>query len=703
MPIPRELRHRIEKADFDSIEGAWLEHQAEAPDDLEFFVGVARSLVGVGEEHRSRFLLQMLDDQLREQDLWQARLELLRGAGNLVMESEEIHPAILDTLRELYGETPSFDGFVQATRLHKAPHDLKKTWEKVDRFRELVVFDVGCVVVMDGKGAGRVTDVNLELDSLKVDFGGSTPLTVGFRAAPKMLTPLSKQHVLRRKLEAPGELTALAKDDPTELLRLTLQSFDKPLAAGEVREALSGVVAESSWNSWWSSVKKHPQVVAHGKGRQTYAWTASTEHALDAVWERFERAEPRDRLTLLRKEGGRDPELAKRMAGALAEQAAEVRTSDPGLAFEIACALERDASGVEPAAGAPTPADLIREANDPQALLAGVEDRSFKETAYRVLREHADDWAAIYAARLGREEDPKILDLLADGLEDEDPTELWRFVDANMAQSSRNPAAFAWIAERAAGDAHLRSRKPLALLQQIFSALADKRFVPFRPRLTPLVESGGTVPKLLDHLEDRQAAKAEDTIHRAAALEGYQRDALTNALHLRFPELRSEDAQQVIYSTSEAIEAKRKELRTLVSKELPENRKAIEEARALGDLRENFEYKSARQRHEYLSSRQAKLERELTLARPIDIRKIDTSEVRIGASVELARLDSDGDQAGGGRTITILGPWDSKPEEDVLAYESDLAQALLGKKTGETIEASGTTYEIRAIRPYTEG
>ena len=700
MAIPTELRHRIEKADFDSIEGAWLEHQAEAPDDLEFFVGVARSLVGVGEEDRSRFLLQMLDDQLRDQDLWQARLELLRGAGNLVMESEEIHPAILDTLRALYGETPSFDGFVQATRLHKAPHDLKKTWEKVDRFRELVVFDVGCVVVMDGKGAGRVADVNLELDSLKVDFGGSTPLTVGFRAAPKMLTPLSKEHVLRRKLEAPGELAALAKDDPTELLRVTLQSFDKPLAAGEVREALSGVVAESSWNSWWSSVKKHPQVVAHGKGRQTYAWTASTEHALDAVWKRFEQAGPRDRLTLLRKEGGRDPELAERMAGALAEQAAEVRTSDPGLAFEIACALERDAAGVEPAAGAPTPSDLIREADDPQALLAGVEDRSFKETAYRVLREHADDWAAIYAARLAREEDPKILDLLADGLEDEDPTELWRFVDANMAQSSRNPAAFTWIAERAADDAHLRSRKPLALLQQIFSALADKRFVPFRPRLTPLVESGGTVPKLLDHLEARQAAKAEDTIHRAAALEGYQRDALTNALHLRFPELRSEDAQQVIYSTPEAIEAKRTELRTLVSKEIPENRKAIEEARALGDLRENFEYKSARQRHEYLSSRQAKLERELTLARPIDVRKIDTSEVRIGASVELARLDGEGD---GGRTITILGPWDSKPEEDVLAYESDLAQALLGKKPGETVEASGTSYEIRAIRPYTDG
>ncbi len=696
MAISRDLRNRIEKADFDSIEGAWLEHQSAAPDDLEFFIGVARSLVGVGEEARSRFLLEMLDDQLRDQDLWQARLDLLRQAGTLLKESEDLHPAILDTLRALYGETPSFDGFVQATRLHKAPHDLKKTWEKVDRFRDLVVYDVGCVVVMDGKGAGRVADVNLELDSLKVDFGGSTPLTVGFRAAPKMLTPLSKTHVLRRKLEAPQELVALAADEPTELLRITLQSFDKPLAAGDVRDALSGVVAESSWNSWWGSVKKHPQVVAHGKGRQTYSWSASTEHALEAVWTRFEGAEPRDRLTLLRKEGSRDPELAARMAAALATQAREVESSDPGLAFEIACALERDAAGVDTAGDVPSATELIRGADDPQTVLAGIEDRTWKETAYRLLREHVDGWAAIYSTRLTREEDPKILDLLADGLEEEDPTELWRFVDATMAQSSRNPPAFSWIAERAADDAGLRSRKPLALLQQIFSALADKRFVPFRPRLTPLVESGGTVPKLLDHLEERQAARAEETIHRAAALEGYQRDALTNALHLRFPQLRSEDAQQIIYSTPEAIDAKRKELQNLVRKELPENRKAIEEARALGDLRENFEYKSARQRHEYLSSRQAQLERELTVARPIDVSNIDTSEVRIGSSVELVPADG-GDAV---RTITILGPWDSKPEEDILAYESDLARTLLGKKPGETVKASGTSYEVRAIRAY---
>ena len=705
MAIPRELRNRVEKQDFDAVEEAWLERMAEDPRDLELFVGTARALVGVGDEERSRFLLEMLDDHLRDAGLLEVRLELLRRAGSLLLEPEEIHPAILDTLAGLHGDTPSFDGFVRAARLDKAPHDTPKTWEKVDRFRDLVAYDVGATVWMEGKGPGRVTEVNLELDSLKVEFAESKDLTVGFRAAPKMLRVLGPEHVLRRKLEEPEVLARLAEEEPVELLRITLESFDEPLAAGEIREHLSGLVPEASWTSWWATVRRHPQVVAHGKGRQRYSWTASTEDAMEAVWSRFEDAAPRDRLTLLRKEGQRDPDLARRMVEALAADAAEAAGSDPGLAFEIACALEREAPerNGELAAGdgaRPTPEELVRGTDDPQGLLGGILDRGWRERAYRLLREHEAGWERVFAAMLPKEEDPRLLDLLADALEEdaspEARQELWRFVDATIAQASRNPAAFTWIAERATEDGELRGRSPLRLLQQLFAALADKRFAPYRSRLAPLVESGGTAPRLLDHLGPRQAERAEEAIHRAPALEAYQRDGLTNALHLRHPQLRREAEDEAIYSTPEAIEERRAELARLVKEELPANRKAIEEARALGDLRENFEYKSARQRHEYLSSRQAKLERELGLARPIDFANLDTSEVRIGTRVELVPRREEGAN-GEPREITILGPWDSKPEEDVLAYESDLARSLLGKRPGDTVEAAGAAYEVGAI------
>lgn len=694
MAVAPDIRRSLERQDFDSIEDHWLTHLAQDPDDLGFFIGIARALTGVAEDERARFLMEMLDEALREQGRWETRLELLRRAGTLLFEPEAVHPAIVETLEALHGDTPSFAGLVQAVRLDKAPHDLEKAWEKVDRLRDLVPYDVGAIVWMKGKGAGRVVEVNLELDAFKVDFPGHQGLSVGFRAAAKMLEPLPPGHVLRRKSEEPEALVALVESDPPELLRIVLTSFDRPLEAGEVREAVDGVVPESKWTSWWGAARKHPQVVAHGKGRQSYTWLASEEHATEAVWKRFRKAEPRERITLLRKEGDRDPELAQRMVGELAATAREAAQSDPGLAFEVAWALQGDSRAGS--ADAPAPEDLVAAAEDPRPFLAGIEDRGAKEGAFALIRKLRDDWSQVYAAQLPRETEGRILDLLADALDGETPQELARFAEAVIAQPAKNPPAFAWVAERAAGDPNLRSRSPLRLLEQILATLVDKRFVPFRVRLAKLVESGGTVPRLLDHLESRHAAKAEEAIHKAAALESYQRDALTNALHLRFPDLRGEQASQVIYSTPEAIEARRKELSTLVKREIPANRKAIEEARALGDLRENFEYKAARQRHEFLSSRQAQLERELTLARPIDLANVDTSTVRIGTSVELTPTDGAGDP----RTITILGPWDSKPEDDVLAYESDLAKALLGKAPGDQIEAAGTTYEVRQVRPY---
>ena len=56
---------------------------------------------------------------------------------------------------------------------------------------------------MEGKGVGRVVEANLGLESFKVDFERIRGLTVGFKAAPKLLRPLDPDHVLRRKLGIP--------------------------------------------------------------------------------------------------------------------------------------------------------------------------------------------------------------------------------------------------------------------------------------------------------------------------------------------------------------------------------------------------------------------------------------------------------------------------------------------------------------------
>jgi transcription elongation GreA/GreB family factor len=692
MAISRSIQNHLGKGDFDAVENDWLAHLEEAPEDLDYFVGVARALAGNGEEKRARLLLEMLDETLRE-GRWAARLKLLRRAGELMLPPDKLHPAIVSTLGKLYGERSTFKGLSEAAGIHRATHDIPKTWEKVERLESLLAFDVGTVVAMEGKGVGRVVEANLGLESFKIDFERHRGLMVGFKAAAKLLRPLAKGHVLRRKLEEPAVLKA---ESPPEVLRNVLQSTGRPVTAGEIREILAGIVAESQWTSWWSAARKHPQVVASGTGaRQTYHWAESSGDAQDTVWRAFAKASPRKKLELLRREGGRHRSLRDRMAGVLEEIAAVSAESDPGLAFEIWFGLERSGGVPEDLLALPWAPDQLLQARELGRLFSGIDERLLRERAYLMIRERRPDWPAIYREALARETEPRALDVLYGGLSQGAPKEVERFVDQLLAQPHRQPAAFVWLAERAAEDEELRARNPLRLLQQILVNLLRDEFATHRMRLLALAESGGTLPRLLAHLTEDQAAQADDAVHRAAGLEPYQRDQLASALELRFHSLRKQ-AEIPLYATHEAIAAKQAELHQIMTVDIPANRKAIAEARALGDLRENFEYKAARQRHEYLNSRASDLNSQLGRVRPIEGGERQPTEVRIGTRVRLRAGSRE-------RVITLLGPWESKPEDDVISYESDLGKQLLGLQPGAALVHGDESWTVEAIEPLEAG
>ena len=184
-----------------------------------------------------------------------------------------------------------------------------------------------------------------------------------------------------------------------------------------------------------------------------------------------------------------------------------------------------------------------------------------------------------------------------------------------------------------------------------------------------------------------------EALNRAGGLEEHRRSTVREALLMKFPALRA-PAREWIYGTAESIEAKRRELTHMRSVELPENARAMQAAKELGDLSENFEYHATRQRHEYLSARIASLADELSRARPLDATQIDPAEVRVGTRVTLR------DPSGAVRAVTILGPWDSKPEESVYSYRSEFAQELLGRRPGERVPWKGAEMEIVSVEPW---
>ena len=131
----------------------------------------------------------------------------------------------------------------------------------------------------------------------------------------------------------------------------------------------------------------------------------------------------------------------------------------------------------------------------------------------------------------------------------------------------------------------------------------------------------------------------------------------------------------------ESLERRKTEYNELVQKTIPANSKEIAIARSYGDLRENHEYKAAKEMQKILMRRKAELEAQLIRARGTDFATPRTDVVSIGTHVDVTNLESNQKER-----YTILGAWDSVPEKNLISYLTPIAQALLNKKPGESVE-----------------
>ena len=110
---------------------------------------------------------------------------------------------------------------------------------------------------------------------------------------------------------------------------------------------------------------------------------------------------------------------------------------------------------------------------------------------------------------------------------------------------------------------------------------------------------------------------------------------------------------------------------------------AIEQARLLGDLKENAEYHAAKDAMAHNESRVYGLEDKLTRVEIIDDIKMDTSKAYIGAKVTLLDLETD-EEIG----YTLVGSEEANPIEGLISTSSPVGKSLLGRSVGDEITIS---------------
>ncbi|MEH6393253.1 MAG: transcription elongation factor GreA [Sulfitobacter sp.] len=125
-----------------------------------------------------------------------------------------------------------------------------------------------------------------------------------------------------------------------------------------------------------------------------------------------------------------------------------------------------------------------------------------------------------------------------------------------------------------------------------------------------------------------------------------------------------------------ALEA---ELKHLKSVERPAIIQAIAEAREHGDLSENAEYHSAKEKQSFIEGRVKELEGAISLAEVIDPTKMSGS-IKFGATVTLVDEETDHE-----KTYQIVGEYEANIEKGLLNIKSPIARALIGKEEGDSV------------------
>lgn len=138
------------------------------------------------------------------------------------------------------------------------------------------------------------------------------------------------------------------------------------------------------------------------------------------------------------------------------------------------------------------------------------------------------------------------------------------------------------------------------------------------------------------------------------------------------------------------------ELKHLKSVERPAIIKAIAEAREHGDLSENAEYHSAKEKQSFIEGRIKELEGAISLAEVIDPTKM-SGTIKFGATVELVDEDTDEE-----KTYQIVGEYEADIEAGKLNIKSPIARALIGKDEGDSVQVrtpgGGKSYEVLSIK-----
>src|SRR5215471_10052324 len=244
-PLPADVQALIDQKKFDAVGELWKRKMEEDAEDLPFFFGVAAAAKKKGAGAQAVAWLRSLAEFHDVGDGAGARTRVLLEIARMSPSDAEVRKELTATLKKRFAGHPALTPVLAKFPLDKAPDPA----DVAGRIARWLAFQPNAIYFMPGRGSGRLVEMNPALDVMRLEVAGAkVPLSLV--SAEKNLMPLPEGHFLRRKVEDPAGLAALADGDPAEALHLLLSSFGTSLTVQEVKDHFAGIVPEDRWSAF---------------------------------------------------------------------------------------------------------------------------------------------------------------------------------------------------------------------------------------------------------------------------------------------------------------------------------------------------------------------------------------------------------------------------------------------------------------------
>ncbi|MCC5832169.1 MAG: GreA/GreB family elongation factor [Chlamydiales bacterium] len=623
-----------------------------------------------------------------------------------------------DFLKRRYGEDKHFNEKLRIVGLLT-----RRSFQgAISNYELLTHMDIGKFVFHSGGwGVGEVMDISILREHVVLEFEGITALKdLSFDNAFKNLIPLPSEHFLSRRFGNPDALEKEGKEDPIFLIRLLLKDLG-PKTAQEIKEELCElVIPESDWQKWWGAarakIKKDVKIKSPKTAREAFILREEgVPHEVrfkDALKETKgidEQIQVIYNFTRDFPEVLKNLELKQQIKTLLLEGLEEDdRAPDMSISrkIQITYLLEE----IFPSEFPDASASLIKQIENIETILNLIEIVAFKKRTLTVLRAHRSDWGTIFLHLLFTISQGPIRDYIFKELDSDSGTQglLKEKIHELLNKMTLYPEAFFWYFQKIASGDEVPYSDQIGRYHFFEALLIMLHFVEDKPEQRELAKK---IHQLLlakryavvrKMIEGASVEYLREFLLLASKCQSFTKHDLRifqNLAEVVRPELgkkkkEKKEEVEVIWTTQEGYQKIQERIQHIGTVETVDNAREIEAARALGDLRENAEYKYALERRSRLQAELKTLTQQLNKARILTREDIATDKVSVGAIVNL--MDSKGKKI----TYTLLGPWDADPDQHVLSFQSKLAQAMIGHKEGESFDFQGEHYTVKGIKSY---